>query len=110
MNGSWSRLLLIGSMLSLGGCVAGIAAGAIGMAVRGSEGQSNQHLAPAARQACSNHAAQYGTVHIIDVEQRSAGRIIVWGSVDDGQERRSFDCTYGRRISNFRLRAIPPSR
>jgi hypothetical protein len=110
MNLYWSRLLLLGGLLSLGGCVASMAAGALGMAVRGSQGQSNQHLGPAARQACSNHAAQYGAVNIIDVEQRSPSRIIVWGAVDDGRERRSFECAYGTRITNFRLRAIPPSR
>jgi hypothetical protein len=106
----WS--LLIGGMLALGGCAAGIAASAIGVAARSARGepQSNEHLRPAAAQACSAHAAQYGAVHIIDVEQHATSRIIVWGTVNEGQQRRSFQCTYGTRITRFRLRAITPRR
>lgn len=97
-------------MLPLGGCVAGMAAGAIGMAVRGSEGPSNLHLGPAAEQACSAHAAQFGAVHVIDVEQRTTSRIVVWGTVGEGPERRSFQCGFRTRITDFRLRPIAPPR
>lgn len=103
-------LLLLG--LSLGGCVAGIAASAAGMAVRGAQGepQSNAHLQPAARAACSAHAARFGAVHVIDVEQRSADRIIVWGTVADARERRSFECGFRDRITTFKLRPIRAAR
>ena len=100
--------LLSTAAMALGGCVAGMAANAVGMAVRGAAGQpkSNQALQPAARQACTDRAAPYGAVHVIDVEQRSTSKIIVWGTVDDGWERRSFECGFGTKITYFRLRAI----
>ena len=94
--------------LPLGGCVAGIAASAAGMAVRSAQGepQSNRHLQPSAQAACTAHAAQYGAVHIIDVEQRSTNRIIVWGTVTNSKEKRSFECAFTDGIAGFRLRAI----
>jgi hypothetical protein len=105
-------LLLICSMLALGGCAASIAAGAIGMAVRGAtaEGPSNTHLAPAAERACTAVAGTHGAVHVIDVEQRTSSRIIVWGTVGEGPERRSFQCTYTDRITDFKLREIRTQR
>lgn len=98
--------------VSLGGCVAAMAASAAGMAARSARGQpvSNEHLRPAARTACEAHAAQYGAVHIIDVEQRSVSKIIVWGTVGEGEQRRSFECSYGTKITGFKLRAITPVR
>ena len=98
--------------LSLGGCAAGIAASAAGMAIRGAQGepQDNRHLQPAARSACNAHAAQYGAVNIIDVEQRSAGKIIVWGTVTDAKERRSFECAFTDRMKGFKLTVIKPRR
>ena len=98
--------------LALSGCVAGLAVSAASMAVRGARGepQSNYHLQPEAAKACSAHASQYGAVHIIDVEQRSTNKIIVWGTVDDGKERRSFECAYGVKITGFRLRVIASPR
>ncbi len=100
------------SALWLGGCVAGMAANAVGMAAAAARGEprSNQHLQPAARDACTAQAAAYGTVRIIDVEQRSAIRIIVWGTVDDGKQRRSFECGFGTRITSFKLRPIAERR
>lgn len=102
--------LLVGSALALCGCVASMAASAVGMAVKGAQGQpvSNQHLKPNAEKACSAHASQYGAVHIIDIEQRAASKIIVWGTVNDGKERRSFECGYGTKITGFKLRPIKP--
>lgn len=100
--------LLAAGSLAVGGCVASVAAGAVGMAVREAQPKpkSNQALQPAARQACSERAARYGAVRIIDVEQRRLDRIIVWGTVDDGKERRSFECGFTTRITYFRLRPI----
>jgi hypothetical protein len=96
------------SGIALGGCVAGMAANAVGMAAAAARGEpaSNQHLQPSARDACTAQGAAYGTVHIIDVEQRTASRIIVWGTVDDGKQRRSFECGYGTQITSFKLRPI----
>ena len=95
--------------IALGGCVPMMAASVVSMAAQAAEGspRSNEALQPQARDECSREAAQYGTVHIIDVEQHSAARIIVWGTVDNGKAKRSFECDYGTRIVGFKLRAIP---
>lgn len=100
--------LLLGSALALSGCAASLAASAFGAAVDSARGepQSNEHLKPEAAQACNSHAGRYGTARIIDVEQRSISKIVVWGTVGEGQERRSFECAYGTRITGFKLRAI----
>lgn len=102
--------LLIAGVPLLGGCVAGIAAKAVGMAVASArdEPASNAHLHSAAAEACSARAALHGTVRIIDVEQRSASKIIVWGTAGEGAARRSFECAYGTGITDFKLRAIAP--
>lgn len=100
--------LLVACVPMLGGCVAGLAVSAVDMAARSARGEpkSNEHLQPAAAQACTARASQYGKVHIIDVEQRTTSRIVVWGTVDDGNQRRSFRCAYGTKITSFKLRAI----
>lgn len=94
--------------LTLSGCMAAMAASAVSMAATAAGGhpQSNEALKPQALNDCSNRAAQYGTIHIIDVEQHSVGKIIVWGTVDDGKQKRSFECDYATRITGFKLRAI----
>lgn len=104
--------LLIGSTLPLGGCVAGMAVSAASMAARGVQGepQNNEQLAPDASRTCGTQASQYGAVHIIDVQQATPSKIIVWGTVDDGKQRRSFECRYGTKITSFKLRAIKPQR
>lgn len=101
--------LLTGSSLALGACVAGIAASAVSMAAQSARTQpvSNEHLQPAAEKACSAQASQYGAVHIIDVQQVATSKIIVWGTVEDGKGRQSFECAYGTKITGFKLRAIP---
>ena len=111
MPRSMFLLLTVASGLALGGCVAGMVGGAAGAAIQAARGQpeSNAHLQPAAKAACSDSAARYGAVHIIDVEQRSVNKIIVWGTVDDGQKRRSFECGFRTAISYFRLRDIKAS-
>ena len=103
--------VLVSNALVLGGCAVGLAASAIGMAARSARGEpvSNEHLKPEAVQACSAHAAQFGTVHIIDVEQRTTSKIIVWGTVEDQKERRSFQCSFGTKVTGFTLRSIRPS-
>jgi hypothetical protein len=109
---AWPSLLLVAGALALSGCVAGIAAKAVGMAVQGAQGEpeSNEHLRPTAAQACSERAAQYGAVHIIDVEQRTTSRIVVWGTVGEGADRKSFQCTFRTKIVDFKLRAIKARR
>lgn len=102
-----SSLLLTGS-LALGGCVAGMAVSAVDLAARSAKGQpvNNEHLQPTAANDCTTYAAQYGTVHIIDVEQHTPAKIIVWGTVDDGKAKQSFQCNYGSKITGFKLRPI----
>ena len=100
--------LLAGSALVLGGCVAGIAVSAANMAAKGVAGtpKNNEQAQPTAATDCGTRASQYGRVHIIDVEQHSPSRIIVWGTVDDGKQRRSFECHYTTKITGFTLRTI----
>jgi hypothetical protein len=94
--------------LALSGCVAGMVASAAGTAIQAARGepQSNAQLQPEARTACSGRAAQYGAVHIIDVVQSSINRIVVWGTVENGQQRRSFECGFSTAITYFKLRDI----
>jgi hypothetical protein len=104
--------LLIVSAAALGGCVPMMAASAVSMVARNAQGQpvGNEALQPQAREACSAHAAPYGAVHVIDVQQYSMSKIIVWGTVDDGKQRQSFQCDFGTRITGFKLRPIAQPR
>jgi len=73
-------------------------------AIRGPMGPKNAHLKPQAIEACTQRAGQYGSVYIVDVEQRRADRIIVWGSVTDAQQaRRTFECHFTTRLTAFKL-------
>lgn len=103
-----AMILVTAAALPLGGCVASLAASAASMAIQSAQPkpQSNAHLKPAAIQACTTRAAQHGAVHIIDVEQRSVGRMIVWGTVADATQRRSFQCHFTNAIADFKLREI----
>ncbi len=103
--------ILLGSLFALSGCAASLAAGALGAVARGAKGQSqgNEHLKPLAVQACSARASQFGTVKIIDVEQRSLSKIIIWGTASDGTSRQSFECAYTSKIVAFQLRAVRTS-
>lgn len=103
-------LLIAGCAPPLGACVPMMAASAASMAIQGAEGvpKSNQALQPQAREACTRRAAQYGTVNVIDVEQHRVDKIIVWGTVDDGKQKRSFECDYATKITAFKLREIHP--
>ena len=94
---------------ALGGCAAQALLLATQLANYVPEQQraSNAHLKPVAQQACTARAAQHGTVHVIDVEQRRADRLVVWGSVTDGQQvRRTFECHFTTSLVSFKLREI----
>ena len=100
-------LVLLASF-TLSGCAASIAAGALGAALRSGQERPdpNLDLGPAARTACEAQAAQHGEVRIIDVERRSSGKAIVWGTVEQAGVRRSFECRYDGKIASFKLREI----
>ena len=99
---------LIASALALSGCLPMMAVSAVSMAARSARGpaQSNAHLAPMAEAACSTQAAQYGAVHVIDVQQKSVGKIIVWGTAGAPPNKQSFECHFGTQITAFKLRPI----
>ena len=97
----------------LGGCVAQAALAGLQLAstLPGSDKQSNAHLKPAAKQACTQRAAQYGAFDISAVEQRRADRLVVSGSVLDAtQRRRAYECHFTTRIVDFKLREIAAHR
>jgi hypothetical protein len=109
------RLLLVpalGAALALSGCVASVAAGALGAAVRGSQSgkgvyHNDEAVKLAAAAACRTQAAQYGEVTVIDVEQQSATRAMVWGTAGGPGQRRSFECKYDRgKVASFKLRKL----
>ena len=104
----FNAFLVMLCVLPLGGCLAGMAVSAAGMAARAAQGEpvSNAHLGSQASAACTERAAAYGTVHIIDIEQRSVDRLIVWGTADNGTQRQSFECAFGTKITGFKLRPI----
>lgn len=108
------RLLLIlaafGCLAALGGCVAMVAAKAVSVAAGGARAApaSNAHLAPVAEAACKQLAARHGAVHVIDVEQAKAHRIIVWGTAGEGAAKQSFECHFGTAVTAFKLRPIAP--
>ena len=66
--------LIVLATPALGGCgvQAALAAAELAPRIRGRLGPSNAHLEPAALQACTQRAGQYGSVFIVDVEQRGA--------------------------------------
>ena len=94
---------------TLGGCVAqaALAAAELAQYVPASSGPSNAHLKPAAIQACTQRASEHGSVFVLDVEQRRADRLVVWGSVTDAQQhRRTFECHFSNRLVGFTLREL----
>lgn len=107
------RLFVLAAIAPLlAGCVAGMAASALSMAAKSGQRApvSNQQLQPQAREACTARAAQYGTAHVIDVVQDRVDRIIVWGTVESGGQRQSFQCAFGTQVTGFTLRPITPQR
>jgi hypothetical protein len=110
MRGRTAALFLLAAM-PLGGCVAGMAVSAVSAvgsaaAKGGAQADPNIDVGPDARAACTARAEQQGTAHVIDVEYRSAGKAIVWGTVGEGAARRSFECRWAGKIVGFTLRAI----
>jgi hypothetical protein len=102
-------LLLALLALPLGGCVAGIAASAVGAAVRAADrpgAPPREDPGPAARAACSARAAPYGTVRIIDTVYRSPAKLVVWGSVEAEGRKRSFRCNWDGKIVGFEVKEI----
>ena len=112
MRRSLRVILIAASAPTLGGCLPMMAVSGASMIAKSARGKpvSNEMLQPTAREACSTQAQQYGTVHVIDVQQASVSKIIVWGTVDDGKEKRSFQCDFGTKITGFKLRPIAPLR
>jgi hypothetical protein len=98
---------------ALGGCAlqAAMAASQLMQYLPETERPSNAHLRPTALEACTQRAAQHGSVFIVDVEQRRADLIIVWGSVTDAQQqRRAFECHFATALTSFKLgKVLPPS-
>ncbi len=97
---------------ALSGCAvqAALAAAEYAPQIRGPLGPKNAHLKPQATQTCTQRAGQYGSVYIVDVEQRRADRIVVWGSVTDPQRRRrTFECHFTTALARFKLgQVLPP--
>jgi len=97
--------------LPLGGCLASMAVSAATAAAtaidRSNDRVVTENRHPAARAACQERAAQTGIVHIIDSEQRSDGRVTVYGTVQEPARRRSFECIHNDgRVAAFTLREI----
>jgi len=105
--------LLALAALPLGGCAAGLAATAVGAAVRAADGPEkvpDEDPGPAARSACTVRASQHGEVRIIDTVYKSPARLVVWGSVEAQGRRQSFECRYDGKVVGFTLRDIEPRR
>jgi hypothetical protein len=103
--------LLLASGFALTGCVAGMAAGALGAAVQAGSpkrAEVSDDRRSAATAACEARASAEGRVHIIDSEQRRGGHVVVWGIVDDQRGRRAFECRWDRAVRGFTLRTIQP--
>jgi hypothetical protein len=104
-------LPLLGVSFALSGCVASIAAGAIGAAARGSQTGKNVYyndeaVKLAAADGCRAQAARHGEVTIIDIEQQGATKVMVWGTAGDPGKRQSFECKFDRKVTNFKLRKL----
>ncbi|HET9428565.1 MAG TPA: hypothetical protein VFO69_09425 [Allosphingosinicella sp.] len=101
-------LVLLMSSFPLGGCVAGVAASAVGAAVNASQPrETNEDLRRPAIAACTARAIEHGEVRIIDAEQRRGGRVTVWGTATQGELRQAFECRYNGQVSDFDLRVLP---
>ena len=101
-------LLLAASPL-LSGCAlqAALAAAQLAQYIPESKRESNAHLTPAATQACTARAQQYGSVYIVGVTQQRADLIVVTGSATDTQQRRrTFECYFTTKVTRFTVREI----
>jgi hypothetical protein len=101
--------LTLGSLL-LSGCVYGLAASAVGAAARSAgpdPAYAGEALVLPASEACRAQATTHGAVHIIDIERRSHGSVRVYGTIENAEGRRAFECDFrGDRVTGFRLRQI----
>jgi hypothetical protein len=88
-----------------------MAASAVGMAAGASQGRggarNNEFMQAAARQACTTHAQQYGSVQDIGVKQADAGEIVVSGTVTGADGKNWFECSFVTEITGFTLRRTP---
>ena len=101
--------LLMLAGFGLSGCVASVAASAVGAALNATRpAETNEDFRAAATMACTTRAAPHGEVHIIDAAQRSGGRVTVWGTVTAGTQRQAFECSWRGTVRDFDLRALPP--
>jgi hypothetical protein len=102
-------LLLAGS-LALPGCVAGMAVGAAGAAAQAATPRRPDILEDrrtAAAAACQARAGGAERSRVIDSQQFRDGRVIVWGTFETAQGRKSFECGWdGRKVAVFKVRAI----
>ena len=101
--------LLPAVALALNGCVAGMAASAVGMAA--GSGRERPHrnvelMLVTAREACTAHASQYGAVEVARLKEAGGNQIIVSGTVSTAEGRRSFQCSFVTEITGFDLRPI----
>ena len=108
-----TRLLLLPILpagLLLSGCVAGMVASAVGMAADSGRGKprNSEFMQAAARQACSAHAAQYGTVQVTGIRLANGGEIIVSGAVAGASGKSLFECSFVTEITAFNLRPSEP--
>ena len=95
--------------LALSGCVAGMAASAVGMAA--GSGRQRPHrnvelMLVTAREACTSHASQYGAVEITGLKEADASEVIVSGTISAADGRRSFKCRFVTQITAFELQPI----
>lgn len=106
-------LLLALGALPLSGCAAGLAASAVGAAVRAADKPDrapSEDPGPAARAACTARALPYGTVRIIDTVYKSPAKLVVWGAVEGEVGRRSFQCRWDGKIVGFEMKEIEQRR
>jgi hypothetical protein len=95
--------------LPLSGCAAGLAASAVGAAVRAADrpdAPPTEDPGPAARAACTARAAAFGTVRIIDTVYKSAAKLVVWGAVEGEGPKRSFQCRWDGKIVGFEMKEV----
>ncbi len=101
-------VVLLASSFTLSGCVASIAASAVGAAIQASQPEEvTEDLRQPAIAACTLRAAEQGEVHIIDSQQRPGGRVIVWGTAEAPGKRQAFECRWRGGIRDFDLRTLP---
>jgi hypothetical protein len=100
--------LALGAMM-LEGCVASLAAGAVGAVIQAADkpdAPPKEDPGPVARAACTAQALPYGNVHIIDTVYKSPAKLVVWGSVEAEGKKRSFQCRWDGKIVGFEVKEV----